>query len=118
MIDLVPPFQGLNTRITAQMMTAQATPNDGEWVDLAHMSIWSIHVRDISGGDEVRIRVSNVFDQPDDSEHGVPFGRIIVSERMISSAQYRFRWGKVMKVSGTASSPNAFLFADWRLFDR
>ena len=117
-IDLVPPFQGLNTRITAQMMTAQATPNDGEWVDFSRISIWSIHVTDISGTDEARIRVSNALEQPDDSVHGVPFGRIIVAERMISSAQYRFRWVKVMKVKGTASSPNAYLFADWRLFDR
>ncbi len=118
MIDLIPPFQGLNSRITAQMMTDQALPNDGEWVDFAHISIWSIHVLDISGGDVVQIRVSNVLIKPANLVDGVRFGRNIVAERSVSSAQHRFRWVKVKKDAGLSSSPNAFLFADWRLFDR
>ena len=118
MIDLVPPFQGLNSRIKAQLLTAQATPNDGEWVDFAHISIWSIHVTDISGGDVVQIRVSNALTKPADSVDGVRFGRNIVAERSVSSAQHRFRWVKVKKEAGSSSSPNAYLFADWRVIDR
>ncbi|KKK62559.1 hypothetical protein LCGC14_3003140, partial [marine sediment metagenome] len=48
----------------------------------------------------------------------VRFGRNIVVERSVSSAQHRFRWVKVKKEAGSASSPNAYLFADWRLIDR
>jgi len=118
MIDLVPPFQGLNTRITAQMMTAQNAVNDGEWVDFARISIWSIHVKDVSGGDIVQVRASNALIEPDASEHGFPVGINIKDEQGVSSSSHRFRWVKVRKFSGTASSPNAYLFADWRLFDR
>ena len=117
-IDLVPPFQGLNTRITAQMMTAQNAVADGEWVDFAHVSTWSIHVLNVSGGDVVQIRVSNALTKPNDSDNGVQLGRDIASERTVSSALHRFRWVKVKKASGTASSPDAYLFADWRLHDR
>ena len=118
MIDLVPPFQGLNTRITAQMMTAQNAVNDGEWVDFAHMGIWSIHVENISGGDVVQVRTSNALTKPADSKHGTRLGRNIVAERTVSSALHRFRWVKVRKFSGTASSPDAYLFSDYRLYDR
>ena len=118
MIDLVPPFQGLNTRITAQMMTAQNAVNDGEWVDFAHMSTWSIQVKDVSGNDVVQIRTSNELSKPDDSVNGTQLGRDITTEKTISSALHRFRWVKVKKASGTASSPNAYLFADYRLYDR
>ncbi len=117
-IDLVPPYQGLNTRITAQMLTAQNAVNDGEWVDFSKVSTWSIHVTDISGGDVVQIRVSNVLAKPADSDDGVQLGRDVKAERTISSALHRFRWVKVKKASGTASSPNAYLFGDWRLYDR
>ena len=117
-IDLAPPYQGLNTRITAQMLTAQNATTDGEWVDFARISIWSIHVLNISGGDVVQIRVSNTIDEPASSDHGVQLGRDITGEKSVSSAEHRFRWVKVRKLSGTASSPNAFLFGDWRLYNR
>ncbi len=117
-IDLRFPFQGLNTRIMAQMMTDQNAVTDGEWVDFAHVSVWSIHILNISGGDIVQIRVSNTIDEPASTDHGVQLGRDIQNERTVSSASHRFRWVKVRKTTGTASSPNAFLFGDWRLHDR
>ena len=117
-IDLKPPFQGLTTRITAQMMTAQTAATDGEWVDFGHISIWSIHVKDISGGDVAQIRVSNTLIKPDVTDNGVQLGRDIKAERSVSSAEHRFRWVKVKKTIGGASATNAFLFGDWRLHNR
>lgn len=116
-IDMQFPFQGVLTRIVAQMMTAQNAINDGEWVDFAHVSDFGIHIKDISGGDIVQIRVSNTIDKPDDTENGAPLGRNITTERLVLFP-YRVRWCKVKKLSGTASSPNAYLFAEWRVANR
>ena len=117
-IDLTFPFQGLMTRIIAQMMTGQTVATDGEWVDFAHLSTWSIDIENLSGSDLVQVRVSNRLTKPDNSYHGRQLGRNITKNAFISSADHRFRWGKVRKVTGGGSTSDAFLFGDWRLAGR
>ena len=117
-IDFTFPFQGLLTRIAAQMMTAQTIATDGEWADFAHLSTWSIDIENFSGSDLVQVRVSNRLNQPNNSYHGCLFGPNITKDSFVSNANHRFRWGKVMKPTGGGSPTDAFLFGDWRLAGR
>ncbi len=117
-IDFSFPFQGLMTRIQAQMLTAQTVATDGEWVDFAHVNTFSIDVENLSGADVVQIRVSNRIDKPGNSFHGRQLGRDITENRVVSSSTHRFRWVKVRKETGGGSATDAWLFADWRLVNR
>ena len=117
-INFDSPFRGLLTRIVAQMMTAQTLATDGEWVDFAHLSTWSIDIENLSGSDLIQVRVSNRLTQPDNTFNGRQLGRNITKNAFISSSDHRFRWVKVRKVTGGGSATDAFLFGDWRLAGR
>ena len=113
---LIHPFAGMSTRSGAQLLTDQIDATDGEWIDLSHIGQWSIQIKGMSSPDVCQVRVSCEIDEPDSSEHGVPFGtNIKKNQRIVSGGNHRFRWGKVMKKTGGGSATNAWIFGNYEV---
>ena len=97
---------------TQVLMTAQTTAANGSWVNFRNIKTFSIHIEGLSATDVVQIRVSCQASIPSNATHAVQLGSDITAERIISSANNRFRWLKVRKSAGGGSSTTATLFGE------
>ena len=107
------PATGRDPLIANQLMTAQTDATDGVWVSFFLIKTFSVHVLNLSGSDVVQIRVSCEASIPSNSAHGVQLGSNITADRIISSANNRFRWLKVRKSTGGGSATDAYLFGEY-----
>ena len=106
------PVTSRDPFVIQQLLTAQTDSTDGTWINFRNVKTFSIHVKDFSGSDAVQIRVSCEATIPANSNHAVQLGSTITADRIVSSANNRFRWLKVRKSVGGGSATDAFLFGE------
>ena len=113
---LIHPFAGMSTRSGAQLLSDQLDATDGQWIDLAHIGNWSIQIKGMSSPDVCHVRVSCQIDEPDSSDHEVPFGtKIKKNQRIVSGGNHRFRWAKVRKLIGGGTATNAWIYGNYEV---
>ena len=106
------PITSTDAFLIRQMLTDQTTSDNGVWINVRNLKTFSIHALTFSGSDAVQIRVSCEPTIPSNSTHAVQLGSTITADRIVSSANNRFRWMKVRKSVGGGSATNVFLFGE------
>ncbi len=107
------PVTSRDPLIIQQLLTNQTNATDGTWINFRNVKTFSIHVLTLSATDVVQIRVSCEASIPSNATHAVQLGSDITADRIISSANNRFRWLKVRKSVGGGSATNAHLFGEY-----